>query len=173
MDKKPIKGYNGRYWIDADGNIDHVYKTCVRRMKPRRHRGVLVIALTDANGKRHTHKVAHLVSDTFLPPRPQGHVVYHKNGNKGDPSLGNLGVISRTELGKMTGHQSKRKAVVKFDWRTQQAVEVYRSARQAAKANYMSYQTIMDRCNGKVKGPIAPDGYIYQWDTGDYLEVEV
>lgn len=76
------------------------------------------------------------------------------------------------KLGALTGHKSRRKAVVKFDWRTQEAVDVYRSARQAAKENYMSYQTIIDRCNGKIKSPIAPDGFIYQWDSGDYGDTE-
>ena len=37
-------------------------------------------------------------------------------------------------------------------------------ARQAAKENYLSYQTVMDRCNGKIKKPFALDGHTYQWD---------
>ncbi len=28
----------------------------------------------------------------------------------------------------------------------------------------MSYQTIIDRCNGKCKSAYAPDGYAYAWD---------
>ena len=36
--------------------------------------------------------------------------------------------------------------------------------REAARENFMSYQTVMDRCNGKVKGPFAPDGYAYAWE---------
>ena len=31
----------------------------------------------------------------------------------------------------------------------------------------MSYQTVMDRCNGKVKGAFAPDGYAYAWDDSE------
>ena len=38
------------------------------------------------------------------------------------------------------------------------------SARAAAKANHMSYQTVLDRCHGKVKKPFALDGYTYQFD---------
>lgn len=171
MARKPVKGYDGKYLVDTDGNIFHVYKTCIRQMTPYKKRGVLVVELTDTNGKRHMHIVHHLVADAFMPPRPPGFAIWHKNGIKCDPSLGNLEYISRAELGRRTGHQSRRKAVAKYDWRTQDVVEVYRSARAAAKANYMSYQTIMDRCNGKVKSPIAPDGYIYQWDKSDYTDV--
>lgn len=167
MNTKPIKGFNGRYLVDTQGNIYHVYKTCTRIMHPsKKKNGQLVIRLQSNDGTRHEHIVHLIVADTFLPPRPPGYVVWHKNGLRGDPSLGNLEYISRAELGRRTGHKSRRKAVAKFDWRTQDVVEVYRSARQAAKANYMSYQTIIDRCNGKVKSPIAPDGYIYQWDNG-------
>jgi hypothetical protein len=45
-----------------------------------------------------------------------------------------------------------------------EAIEFYPSARQAAKMNHMSYQTVMDRCNGNVKKEIAPYGYFYVWD---------
>lgn len=163
---KPINGFDGRYLVDTQGNIWHVYKTCIRQMKAYKNsRGILVVGLTGLDGKKRQYIVHLLVADAFLPPRPPGYVVCHRNGDRGDPCLTNLWIIKSQELGKLTGHKARRKAVAKFDWRTQDIVEVYRSARQAAKANYMSYQTIIDRCNGKVKGPIAPDGYIYQWDN--------
>ena len=28
----------------------------------------------------------------------------------------------------------------------------------------MSYQTVIDRCNGKCKSAFAPDGYAYAWE---------
>ena len=46
-------------------------------------------------------------------------------------------------------------------------VDVYSSARKAARENYMSYQTIMDRCNGKCKSAFAPDGYAYAWEDSE------
>lgn len=36
--------------------------------------------------------------------------------------------------------------------------------REAAKANHMSYQTVLDRCNGKVKNPYALDGFTYRFE---------
>ena len=46
-------------------------------------------------------------------------------------------------------------------------VDVYTSARQAAKSNFMSYQTVIDRCNGKCKSAFAPDGYAYAWEDSE------
>lgn len=43
-------------------------------------------------------------------------------------------------------------------------MEVYSSAREAARRNFMSYQTVIDLCNGKVKRGKAPDGFVYEWD---------
>ena len=43
-------------------------------------------------------------------------------------------------------------------------VEVYRSAREAARKNSMSYQTVLDRCHNRVKKPFALDGYTYQFE---------
>ena len=31
----------------------------------------------------------------------------------------------------------------------------------------MSYQTIIDRCNGKVKSAFAPDGFAYAWEDSE------
>ena len=40
----------------------------------------------------------------------------------------------------------------------------YRDRKEAARANHMSYQTVLDRCNGKVKKPFALDGTTYVFD---------
>lgn len=48
-----------------------------------------------------------------------------------------------------------------------QDVEYYRSAREAAKKNFLSRQAITDRCNGKTKRGPAPDGYEYAWDNSE------
>ena len=66
----------------------------------------------------------------------------------------------------MTGAKSRRRPVAKLD-AGGEVVEVYPSAREAARRNYMSYQTVIDRCNGKVKGAFAPDGYAYAWDDSE------
>lgn len=106
---------------------------------------------------------ATLILKTFVGPCPSGMVPYHKNGIKMDNFLGNLGYISCRELGARTGGRSRSRAVFKVGT-DGEAVEVYRSAREAARKNNMSYQTVVDRCNGKVKNPYALDGHTYVWE---------
>lgn len=169
---EPIPGYDGIYEIDTFGNIEKVKGSKCGTMKPSIKNGSLVIQLTDASGKRKWHKVYKLVQLTFLGPAPPGKVVYRKNGDKLDVCVNNLAFISRQDLGRMTGAKSGRKAVLKLD-EDDEIVEVYSSARKAGRENYMSYQTVMDRCNGKVKSKLAPDGYRYIWDNDYDYEEEV
>lgn len=80
--------------------------------------------------------------------------------------INNIAYIPRQELGKLTGYSSRNKIVVKLD-SCGQDVEYYRSAREAAKKNFLSRQAITDRCNGKTKRGPAPDGYEYAWDNSE------
>jgi len=77
--------------------------------------------------------------------------------------VNNIKYIRRKELGRLTGAKSKRQPVAKID-SNGEIVEVYSSAQECARQNYMSYQTVMDRCNGKCKSAFAPDGYAYAWE---------
>lgn len=160
---KDIPGYAGLYRINHTGDIQRVFKTCIVTMKPTLKSKQYIVRLMTPNGKRKEERIHKLMQKTFLLPPKPGQVLYHKNGNKKDNWINNLGYISREDLGKKTGGSSRRQAVVKLDGR-RDVVEIYPSARQAAKENFMSYQTIMDRCNGNVKKLIAPDGFFYVWD---------
>jgi len=133
----------------------------------------LFVKLTDENGKAKEVPMLKIVSEAFFPAPEPGQVPYHINGVVTDNWVTNIGFISRKDLGKKTGHISRAQAVVKID-KTGELVEFYRSAREAAKHCFMSYQTIIDRCNGsyskggkqhKFKSVFAPDGFAYAWDT--------
>ena len=105
-----------------------------------------------------------IMAETWHNNKDKSLIPYHKNGIVTDNHVDNIGFISRSELGKMTGHMTnKRKCVFKVDENGNE-VEVYRSAREAAKQNNMSYQTVLDRCHNKVKNPFALDGYTYQFE---------
>ena len=104
-----------------------------------------------------------IMAKTFLGNPLPGHVPYHKNGCQEDNYIQNIAYISRRDLGNLTGRNAKRQPVAKID-ASGEIVEVYSSARECARKNYMSYQTIIDRCNGKCKSAYAPDGYAYAWD---------
>lgn len=160
-----IPGYP-LYEIDQFGNVRRIYKTKRVPMAPTLKRGIYVIRLMDGNGKRKEERLHKLVARTFLPPTKPGQVLYHKNRNRRDNAATNLAYIDRRNLGQMTGAKSRRRPVAKIDDRGE-VVAVYTSAREAARQNFMSYQTVMDRCNGKVKSLYALDGHRYQWDDGD------
>ena len=102
--------------------------------------------------------------ETWYGSRGRSLVPYHKNGIVSDNRADNIGFASKRELGKMTGHMSgRRKSVFKVAEGGEE-VEVYRSAREAARQNHMSYQAVLDRCHGKVKKPFASDGFTYQFE---------
>ena len=169
---RDIPGYNGAYQINSLGEIVSFRWRGERRSKtpkpitPYFKYGKKVtrfVKLTDDDGKTKERAVSSLMAITFFN-LPDGYVLYHKNGDLSDNTLHNLRPISRKELGKITGAQAGRKPVKKID-ADGNAVAFYSSIRAAARANFMSYQTVSDRCNNKVKKPFAADGYNYQFDS--------
>lgn len=171
---KDIPGFEGVYQADREGNIRRLYRNGKTRVLTPYHKKKngsqrLVVKLT-VNSQSREVVVIQAVARTFLGPPPVGHIPVHRNGCQSDNYVNNIEYISRQQAGKMYGARSRRKAVVKID-NYGEIVEVYSSARMAAKANYLSHQTVTDRCNGKCKSTYAPDGYAYAWeDSGKSLE---
>jgi len=164
---RDIPGYDGKYQADKEGNVRRLYKSGKVRMMTPYHRKMsgsqrMVVKLT-VDGKPKEEIVIQVIARTFLGACPAGHVPYHINGCQSDNYLNNIKYISLKELGKLTGAKSKRQPVAKID-SSGEIVEVYTSARECARENYMSYQTVIDRCNGKCKSAFAPDGYAYAWE---------
>lgn len=171
---KDIPGFEGVYQADREGNIRRLYRNGKTRVLTPYHKKMngsqrLVVKLT-VNSQSREVVVIQAVARTFLGPPPVGHIPVHRNGCQSDNYVNNIEYISRQQAGKMYGARSRRKAVVKID-NYGEIVEVYSSARMAAKVNYLSHQTVTDRCNGKCKSTYAPDGYAYAWeDSGKSLE---
>lgn len=161
---QPIPGYEGRYEIDFFANIRRVWKKSGKKsiMAAHKKNGELLIQLTGFDGTRKCYKVAHLMALTFINGYTKGVSVYHIDGIKTNNILSNLKLADKKTLGKITGASAKRQTVAKCK-PNGEVVSFYSSARAAAKENYFSYQTIIDRCNGKTKSRIAPDGYVYLW----------
>ena len=171
---RPIRGYGGMYEISDMGDVrswrwrgtrrttsPHLLRSFVRK-RGAYGRG-LFVKLTDENGKARDVNVLGLMVDAWLGGKRPGLVPYHKNGDLEDNWVGNIGFTSRKELGRKTGAASGRVPVAKVTPEGE-VVAVYPSARAAAKANHMSYQTVLDRCNGKVKKPFALDGHPYPFE---------
>ena len=164
---KDIPGYNGKYQADREGNIRRVFPSGKTRLMTPYYKKMtggqrLVVKLTK-DGKAREEIVIGVIARTFLGPRPKGYVPYHKNGIRSDNYINNIAYITQKELGKITGAKSRRIPVAKIN-ADGEIIEVYSSAREAARKNFMSYQTVTDRCNGKCKSAFAPDGFAYAWE---------
>ena len=171
---KDIKGFEGKYQVSYSGEIRRLYKnTEPRILKPYKKAGNgrkitrnrLFIGLVDYKGKKHVFMVHQAVGRHFLGKLPcKEMVLHHKNGTVTDNWASNLAYIDRRSLGKKTGASSNRQPVVKIN-KNGEIINVYSSAREAGRQNFMSYQTINDRCNNKCKKAFAPDGYEYAWEN--------
>lgn len=169
---KDIQGFNGKYQISYSGQVRRVYKSgktktlsqFIKSGKSKEiYRNRLFIHLVDEKGKDHTIMVHQIVAKHFLGIPKIGQVPYHINGCVTDNWASNLEYIDRKKLGELTGASSRRQPVVKID-SDGEIVDCYSSARDAGRKNFMSYQTIIDRCNGKCKKAFAPDGFEYAWE---------
>lgn len=58
--------------------------------------------------------------------------------------------------------RNSKRPVVKID-QNGTVVALYPSARAAARYNFISYQAVLDRCNGKIQKPFALDGHSYRF----------
>lgn len=176
-DWREIPGYGGAYQINRMGDVQTYrwrgerFTTTPRPLTayiraPRgaqRKSGRRFVKLTGNDGKAKEVAVLQLMVRVWAGgPRP-GLVAYHRNGDLADNCLHNIAFATREELGRKTGAKAARRPVAKVT-PGGEIVAYYPSAREAAKANHMSYQTVLDRCNGKVKKPFALDGHTYIFD---------
>ena len=154
-----IPGYDGKYQINYFAKVRQVYKNGKFKILSgyvKSSNGRHVVKL---NGKERV--IMGLMRDTFIGEIPKGYVLYHKNGIITDDILSNIGMATRKKLGKLTGTRNNSSfAIVKIN-SDGEIVDFYKSAREAGRKNFMSYQTINDRVNGKVKSLYAPDGFVY------------
>ena len=77
-----------RYLVSSMGRVFSVRMGVLLRHRLNRY-GYRVVGLNEGN-RNHTYPVHTLVAEAFIGPRPEGFVVNHKDGNKDNPSVGNL-----------------------------------------------------------------------------------
>ncbi len=177
---KLITWSNGTYYISNLGRVKKKYKNYERILKPylktNKRKYLYIKIFLDNNTKiqnnkrKYKQKMIHqLVAEFFLPVKPGiDYVLFHKNGVLTDNRDFNLTWITKKELGRITGGKTKRvKGILKIDPKTNKIINYYKTSREAGKANYCSYQTILDSCNRKNKKRINCTGFIFAWDTGN------
>lgn len=144
-----VHGSEGQFLISSYGRVQRVYKHTLKFILPFQYKdkGFLQVKVR-LNGKYKEYKVSQLVAMHFLGPIPKGASVFHKNGIKTDNFAGNLEYLDKSEVDKRTAHKATSKSVVKYDPDTNDFIDEYRSVREAARKNFVSYQTILDHLNG-------------------------
>lgn len=150
--------YDKRYQVSNFGRFRKSLKKGYRYLKPFRKHNIFVVKIKDKD-----MNCSRLVANAFIKPlRPEDRV-YHKNKLEFDNHYRNLKILSLEELGKKTGYISKSKRVVEV--KDNEIIRDWRSARKCAKDLFVSYQTVMDYCNKKVKKPM-----FNLWWEDDYFE---
>lgn len=140
--------YDSRYQVSNYGRFRKKNpKNGYRYLKPFRKRNLFVVKIKDKD-----INCARLVANAFIGKLKKEDRIYHKNKMEWDNYYRNLKVVSLKELGKLTGHIAKSQRVVEV--KDDEIIRDWPSARKAAKDLYVSYQTVMDYCNKKVKNPM-------------------
>lgn len=86
-----------------------------------------------------------------------------KDGNEENCAFENLRPVRKEEVSRVTGPMSRSRAVVVRRGGNAE-IEWFRSAREAAKSLYCSYQTLLDYLNGKTRHSVlARQGRLMMW----------
>ncbi len=155
-----IKGSDDQFKVSNYGRFKRVYKIGEKFLLPvlRKQCGNMVVKVK-FKGVYKSYRVKDIVAAHFLRKPQPNEVLRHANGIKTDDFAGNLQWIDRKKPGEITGAKSKGKPVVKVD-ESGEVLEEYRSAREAARKEPYSRQTITDYCNRVTENSY---GDVFMW----------
>lgn len=163
-----IEGSDDCFLVSNYGRFKRLYQNGKEKMLlPYFHtrKNVMQVKLR-FKGKYSDQRVAQIVAYHFVEgPAEEGMVVHHKNLIKTDNFSGNLEYIKRDVLGKKTGGIAKSRPVVQLNKDTLEYVDEFRSAREAGRKCFVSYQSVMDCCNHKYK--TSGGLWVFMW-TDEY-----
>lgn len=157
-DSKPymmtIPGFS-KYQICQDGKVYNRFGRCLTPINTKELR------IYNDEGRRVSVTLARIMRLTYFTDIGDT-PLYHINQIKTDYSYFNLMPMDRKQIGRLRNRHHDALNVIKT---MPNGREIrYRSAREAGRRNFMSYQTVLDYCNGKTKKDIAPDGCKYRWE---------
>lgn len=144
--EKWIPGYEGKYFATWQGQIFRVFKNGkVRELKGCQHGNCWVVNLG-----LNSFQFNRIIWETFKGPIPTGYLVVRKISVLSENGMHNLKLSTKAKHGKKTGPTSRSKSVELLN-DGGDVIDSWSSARKAAKDLFVSYQTVMDICNKKVK----------------------
>lgn len=164
----PIPGFE-KYEASFDGEIRSLWKPEPRILKAYdtggKGKSTTVSVTLIQDGKRNQCQVSHLVYMAFYGDIPEGHVIAHRNQLLHDNSVPNIYATTLSALAAKLNHTTHNRPVLKLN-PAGEIVEIYRSAREAAKKNNYEAHTIAYRCNGKAT-QVAAGGFDYAYEDSD------
>ncbi len=161
MDKKKFENLKGEiwkqyqdtpYWFSSHGRVKRIYKNNNERLlnpftcQSKTGGKYLTIKI---HGK--ATRVTKIIYRLFIGEIPEGYVVHHKDNHYKNNDFRNLELLTRKELGYITGGRSSmRRLIYDMDNKC-----FYKGTREAARKLFISRQTVSDYCNGKIKNPMV------------------
>lgn len=121
-----------------------------------------LVRMRSADNRKIEVPVVWLMADAFMGGRRPGMTITHKDGSKLNCAVWNLQFMTRSECARLGG-KSRRRTVLKIA-PDGTVVNIYRSAREAAKKEYVSLNVILNRCLNRVTDPFEFTGYSYQYE---------
>ena len=150
------------YQVSNRGRFRRIQKSCIPVITPYIKRSPRTTSKGVHGRERLMVKIhgeevsaSRIIAEAFVPrPTPKHDIVLHIDGIYSNLDSTNLKWVTKSEAGKLTGFSPDRARRV-VHTADNGIKTVYPSVRAAAKALYLSYQTVHDYCNGKVKQPLA------------------
>lgn len=154
----PVEGYPG-YEISNQGILKKYLKDVALVLRPYKKkiwnksktkcRYHLFVKMHGPEGMKYV-KLAKIVATAFIR-NTDNLYIHHIDGNYKNCRADNLELLEKSNHGTITGYQkSQSKEIQQLD-ENGNVIKEYRSSRTAAKALYVSYQTILDICHGRIK----------------------
>lgn len=137
---------NSRWQVSSYGRYRTVSKRHDRyfyRVPSYGVKSASAILTININGTYKKFMAHEKVVELFIGEIPEGYVVYHKNGNKTNNCVENLGFIKRKELVQIQAVSKNKKPVVQIDKVSGEIIYEYPSVRDAARLNFTSNSTLV------------------------------